>query len=57
MDNENVSLLYVQGDDLASIIPDNLCITHKNKRRKTSDTSVIRKHYIQEPVNPRKSSK
>ena len=51
------SLLSRQGDDLASVIPENLHIPRKNKRSKTTDTSVIRKEPIVEPVNPRKISK
>ena len=46
-----------QGDDLASVTPENLHIPRKNKRKKTTDTSVIRKEPIGEPVNPRKISK
>ena len=56
-DNEDVSLLYGQGYDLASVTPDNLCIPFENKINKTPDTSVIRKEPIQEPVNPRKMAK
>ena len=46
-----------QGDDLESVTPDNLCIPRKNKRKKNTDTSIIRKKPIQEPVNPRKKAK
>ena len=49
--------MSVQGDDLASTSPDNLRITCKNKRKKTPDTSVIRKEPIVVPVNPSKKSK
>ena len=42
-DNENVSVLSIQG---ASVTPDNLRIPHKNKRKETPDTSVIRKEPI-----------
>ena len=40
-DNENVSLSSGQGDDLASITPDHLHISRKNKIKKTPDTLVI----------------
>ena len=49
--------MYGQGDDLAGITPDNLRITHNNKRKKTPYTLIIRTEPIQEPVNPRKRSK
>ena len=56
-DNGNVSLLSEQGDDLASVTPDNLCIPRKNKRKKITKTSFILKEPIGEPVNPRKRTK
>ena len=40
-DNENVSILFVQGDDLASTTPANIRIPRKNKRKKTPKTLVI----------------
>ena len=49
--------MSVQGDDLASTSPDNLRIPCKNKRKKTPDTSVIRKEPIVVPVNPSKKAK
>ena len=42
-DNKYVSGFSGQGDDLAGITPDNLCIPSKNKINKTPDTLVIRK--------------
>ena len=53
-DNENVSLLSVQGDDLNILTIDNICITHKNKRKENPDTSVIRNEPFVEPLNPSK---
>ena len=47
----------LQGESLSSETPDTLCIPCKNKRKKTPDTSIIRKQPIQEPVNPRKRAK
>ena len=48
--------MSLQGDDLAGITPDILCIPRRNKI-KHSDTSIIRKEPIQEPFNPSKSAK
>ena len=53
-DNEKLSLLSGKVYALASVTSDNLCITRKNKIKKTSDTSVIRKYPIGDTVNPRK---
>ena len=46
-----------QGDSVSSVSPDILRIPCRNKRRKNSDTSIIRKKPIKEPVNPRKRAK
>ena len=53
----SVSDLYGQGECLSRKTPDTLHIPLKNKRKKTPDTSIIRKQHIQEPVNPRKRAK
>ena len=45
------------GEILSSITPDIIPIPCKIKRKKTSDTSIIRKQPIQEPVNPSKRVK
>ena len=42
---------------LSSVTPDKQRITRKNKRRKTSDTFIMRKETIPEPVNPSKGAK
>ena len=55
--NENVSLFSGQVDDLASVTPDNISIPCKNKRKKTPDTSFIRKEPIVYTFNPRKRVK
>ena len=49
--------MYLHGDYLAGIKPDILGIPLKNKGKKTPDTSIIRKQYIKEPVNPSKRAK
>ena len=41
----------------SSETPNTLRIPRKNKRKKTPDTSIIRKQHIQEPVNPKKREK
>ena len=46
-----------QVESLSSETPYTLCIPSKNKIDKTTDTPIIRKHPIQEPVNPRKRAK
>ena len=56
-ENLRVSVLTGQGESLSSETPDTLRISLKNKRKKTPDTSVIRKQHIQEPLNPSKRSK
>ena len=56
-DNSIVSGLSGQGESLSSETTDTLCIPCKNKRKKTPDTSIIRKQPIQEPVYPRKRGK
>ena len=48
------SVLYVQGECLSSVTPYNVCISSYIKRKKTSDTYIIIKQPIKEPVNPRK---
>ena len=52
-----ISDLSGQGEYLAGITPYTISIPCKNKRRKTPDTSIIRKEPIREPVNPRKREK
>ena len=49
--------MYGHGESLSRITPDQQLITHKNKRKITPDTSIIRKQHIQEPVNPKKREK
>ena len=49
--------MSVKGESLLSETPDTVCITRKNKRNKTPDTSIIIKKLIQEPVNTRKRAK
>ena len=46
-----------QGEILASVTLDHICIPRKNKRKKTPDTSVIRRETIGDTVNPRKRGK
>ena len=46
-----------KGESLSSVIPDILLISRKNKIKKTSDISIIRKQPIQEPANQRKREK
>ena len=43
--------MSVHGESLSSVTTDTLCITCKNKRKKTPDTSIIRKQPIKKPVN------
>ena len=49
--------MYLPVVDLAGIKTDIIRVPRKNKRRKTPDTSIIRKQYIQELVNPIKMEK
>ena len=56
-ENLGVSVLSGHGKHLSSVTPDIISIPHKNKRKKTTDTSIIRKQPIKEPVNPRKKAK
>ena len=56
-DNKYLSNFLVQEDDMAGITPYILRIPRKNKINKTLYTYIIIKEPIQEPVNPRKSSK
>ena len=56
-DNLGVFGLYGKGESLSSKTPDTLCINRKNKIQKTTDTSIIRKQPIQEPVKPSKREK
>ena len=42
-DNIYLYCLSLQGDDLSGITPDILCIYRKKERKKTPDTSIIRK--------------
>ena len=44
-------------ESLSSVTPDQQRIPRENKRNKTSDTLIMRKETIQEPVNPSKSEK
>ena len=44
-DNLSVSVLSVQLESLSSVSLDILHIPRKNKRKKTSDTSIVRKTY------------
>ena len=45
------------GEFLSSVTPDIIRIPRNNKRKKTPDTSIIRKRPIKEPVNPSKRAK
>ena len=45
------------GNRLSSVAPNISSIPCKNKRKKTTDTSIIRRQPIKEPVNPRKRAK
>ena len=49
--------MYGYGESLSSVAPDSLHIIRKNKRKKTPDTSIVRKHPIKEPFNPSKRAK
>ena len=49
--------MYGHGESLSSVTPDQQRIPCKNKRKKTSDSLIMIKHPIQEPVNPRKKAK
>ena len=49
--------MFRQGDDLASVIPDQQRTPRKNKIRKSQNILVIRKEFIVGTVNPRKVSK
>ena len=42
------------GESLLSVTPDQQRITCNNNKNKTSDTLIMRKETIQEPVNPSK---
>ena len=55
-DNLSVSVLSGQGEILASVTPDQICIPRKIKWNKTTDSLVIRKEPIRVTVNPRKLS-
>ena len=46
-----------QGESLASVTPDNIRIPHKNKIKKTPDTSIMIKEHILDIVNPKKRAK
>ena len=56
-DNLSVSGFSLKGESLSCETPDTLRIPLRNKRKKTPDTSIIRKQPIQEPFNPRKREK
>ena len=45
-----------QGESLSNVTPYKICIPRKNKRKKTPDSSAIRKEHIRDTVNPRKIS-
>ena len=45
------------GESLSSVKPDILPIPCRNKIKETTDTSIIRKEPIKDPVNPRKRAK
>ena len=45
------------GESLSIVTPDQQRITGNNKRKKTSDTLIMRKEPMKEPVNPRKKVK
>ena len=52
--NENLSIYDFSGHrkSLSSVTPDQKHIPCKNKRKKTSDTLIIKKETIQGPVSP-----
>ena len=56
---ENLSVSSLSGkiESSSSETLDTLCITRKNNIKKTTDTSIIRKQPIQEPVDPSKRGK
>ena len=51
-DNLSLSVLSRHGESLSSVTPDQQRITCNNNKKKTSDTLIMRKKTIQEPVNP-----
>ena len=53
-DNISASIFSGHGESLSIVTPDTLGTPRKNKRKKTSDTSIIIKQPIKEPANPRK---
>ena len=54
---KNISGLYRQGEILASVTPDQQLIDRNNNKKKSPNSSVIRKGPIGNTVNPRKISK
>ena len=52
-----ISVLSGHIESVSSVIPDQQCITSKNKINKTSDTLIMIKETIQEPINPSKGKK
>ena len=45
-DNLSVSVLSGYRENLSSVTPDIICITRKNKEKKTPNTSIVRKQPI-----------
>ena len=56
-DNLSVSVSSGQGKSWSSETPDIICIPCNKKLKKTTDTEIITKQNIQEPLNPRKRAK
>ena len=55
--NSILSVFSGKGESLSSVTSDQQLIPCKNARNKTSDTLIMRKDPIQEPVNPSKRAK
>ena len=53
----SISVFFGHGESLSSVTKDQQHIPSNNKRKKTSDTLIIIKYFIQEIVNPRKRAK
>ena len=51
-DNLSISVLSGHGESLSSVTQDQKRITCNNNKKKTSDTLIMRKETIQEPLNP-----
>ena len=56
-DNLSPSTMFGHGENLSIVTTDQQHIPCKDKGNKTSDSLIMRKYTIQEPVNPRKRAK